>query len=271
MHKHIKRAIKIFLPKQIISSIQHSNHFNKIIAKRYASSSKRIDICSAQIAHFLHLSKINSLEGKVCLEIGSGWVLTHALVYYLLGAKKVIASDIVACAQPHTLYKAIHESVFSIPRDILSPFADHSLIKERFNKLLSIPKFTLDSLRDLGIEYRAPIDLAQEKLNFPVDFIYSNSVLEHVPCEDIPFLLKNISSDLNPGGMMVHCIHLEDHKDILNAPFDFFSVIVRPTHVPRQSPKNDITIRNHSKEKRWQKSEARLIGSTTLLNNSKVA
>ncbi len=56
-----------------------------------------------------------------------------------------------------------------------------------------------------------------------MDFIFSNAVLEHVPTSDVIPLLKNLEKDLTPNGVMIHCIHLEDHKDTETAPFDFFS------------------------------------------------
>ena len=57
-----------------------------------------------------------------------------------------------------------------------------------------------------------------------VDFIYSNSVLEHVPVNDVGALLANLESCLNPGGTMIHCIHLEDHQDIVGDPFRFLDI-----------------------------------------------
>jgi cyclopropane fatty-acyl-phospholipid synthase-like methyltransferase len=189
-----------------------------------ASSSKRIDICSAQFAHIFHLSKHPSIEGKTCLEIGAGWVLTHALVCYLLGAKKIIATDIVPYAFPDVIPLALKDSIASIPRDILAPFSDHSHIRERFNRLLSISKFSFDTLKEFGIEYQSPIDFSTEKVSLSFDFIYSNSVLEHIYIDDIPVLLNNLIEILNKGGAMIHCIHLEDHKDTNRDPFDFLTI-----------------------------------------------
>lgn len=211
------------LPFGLKQRIWQSGAYTRRTAVRLASTSKRIDICAAQFAHVLHLSKHPPLEGKICLEIGAGWVLTHALVCFLLGARKVIATDIAPCAQPRTLGLAVREAVGSIPRDILAPFSDHSLIRERFERLTSIPRFTFDTLKELGIEYRSPVDFAAEKVNTPVDFIYSYSVLEHVPVEDTPKLLTNLAEALTPGGTMLHCIHLEDHRDIGRRPFEFLS------------------------------------------------
>ena len=189
----MQRLISKLLPSALKQKILQSNYYKYRTAIRLASSSKRIDICSAQFAHIFHLSKHPSIEGKTCLEIGAGWVLTHALVCYLLGAKRVIATDIVPCARPDTLSFALRDAIASIPRDILAPFSDHSRIRERFNRLLSISQFSFDTLRELGIEYQSPVDFAAEKVNTPVDFIYSNSVLEHVPSDDVPVLLNNLA------------------------------------------------------------------------------
>jgi len=130
----------------------------------------------------------------------------------------------VPCARPDTISLALRDAIAYMPRDILAPFSDHSRIRERFNRLLSISQFSFDTLKELGIEYQSPLDFATEKVNAPVDFIYSYSVLEHVPNDDVPALLNNLVESLNQGGTMIHCIHLEDHKDINSYPFDFLNI-----------------------------------------------
>jgi len=198
---------------------------NYMAAKRLSSHSKRLDLASAQIANLLHLGGFAGkypIRNKVCLEIGSGWVLSHALVFYLLGAKKVIATDIDRVAHPPYLYNSIHSSEISVIRDILAPFEDHNIIRERLDNLSRL-KFSFDTLEDLGIEYIAPIDLASDGLSSAVDIEYSNAVLEHIPREDAVALLNNISKQLSSGGMMLNSIHLEDHKDIGSNPFGFYA------------------------------------------------
>jgi hypothetical protein len=75
----------------------------------------------------------------------------------------------------------------------------------------------------LGIEYVAPIDLSQKlPTKEKIDFIFSKSVLEHVPVDDVVPLLKNLVSGLSEDGFMFHLIHLLDHKNINGRPFDFF-------------------------------------------------
>lgn len=215
--------LKWLVPKSIRSRILTETLKNKIHARSLAVSTKRLDLCAAQMALYFHLSGIPGIKGKTCLELGSGWVLTHAIVCYLLGAKKVIATDIEPLFYPSSLYNAIHKSVPYIIREVLSPFCDFSEIRERLDRLTSITTFDFNTLKDIGIEYVAPIDLSQQRVNATVDLIYSISALQYIPINDISTLLNNLADTLSPGGIMMHAIHLEDTYHYTNNPFAFYS------------------------------------------------
>jgi hypothetical protein len=197
--------------------------WTQLQANRLASSSKRLDLVAAQVARVLHLAGAPSLKGKTCLEIGCGWVLSHTFVFHLLGAKRVIATDIAPIAHPNVLSRAVGDAHPATIRDSLSPFCDHGEIRERLNQLRQARHFSFETLKGLSIDYVAPVDLARESIQTPVDFIYSFAVLEHVPINDVPLLLNNLGKNLRSGGMMIHCIHLEDHNDVEHAPFAFLS------------------------------------------------
>lgn len=220
-------ALKRLMPETLRQHIRQSEwwrrRYNRRHAVELASTSKRLDLCAAQMAHMFHLADHPSLVGKTCLEVGCGWILTHALVCHLLGAEKVIVSDIDRMAKPPYIPVAIGGAVHYIVRDVLSPFVPHPEVRTRLERLAAIDHWDFDVLAELGIEYVAPIDLARERLGRSADFIYSLSVLEHVPVDDIPGLLSNLVADLSPGGTMVHAIHLEDHRDIQGAPFPFLA------------------------------------------------
>lgn len=223
LQRMIRKSAKLLLPNELRYKL--GIHQNQLNAKHLASSSKRLDLCSAQMAHVLHLSGFANkypIRDKVCVELGSGWVLSHSLVLYLLGAKRVITTDVQRIADLSTLFQSINLSTLSIIRDVLSPFEDHNLIRERLNNLVAIKSFSIDVLNGLGIEYIAPIDLTINLLNTKFDFVYSNSVLEHVPVDDVLPLLNNVASNLSNSGNMIHSIHLEDHKN-MDSPFDFLS------------------------------------------------
>lgn len=221
----MKGILSKALPNPIKKTLTSSKFYISLKAKNLANTSKRLDVCAAQLSHNLLLCRHASLENKTCMEIGSGWVLSHALVCYLLGAKRVIATDIFPCAQPKALQTAIGGMVTSIPRDLLAPFSKHELVRDRIDQLQKIKNFNFNELEKIGIEYRSPIDLSKESIGESVDFIYSNSVLEHVPKGAVRSLLANLNEHLNAGGTMLHAIHLEDHKSIKHHPFEFLKEV----------------------------------------------
>ncbi|MEH2324227.1 MAG: hypothetical protein V7K32_11755 [Nostoc sp.] len=225
----MKNLVKSLLDERIKSTIRSSevyqSLYNKMHSSKLAVAGKRLDICANEIAIYLLQAGKEKyvLRDKICLEIGSGWLLTHSLVFYLLGAKKVYATDVDPLLQPENIFKAVSKSVSWSILDSLCTFEDRDIIRFRLNKLLSLKNLSVEVLQDLGIEYSAPIDLSQkmpseEKL----DFIFSKSVLEHVPVKDVVPLLENLVSSLSEDGFMFHLIHLVDHKNSNEKPFDFF-------------------------------------------------
>ncbi|MEH2181665.1 hypothetical protein [Nostoc sp.] len=194
-------------------------------SRKLALTGKRLDICANEVAIYLLQcgKKKYVLRDKVCLEIGSGWLLTHSLVFYLLGAKKVYATDVCPLLQPENIFKAVCNSVDWSILDSLSTFEERDIIHLRLKKLLSLKSLSVEVLQDLGIEYIAPINLSEQVLNYDkIDFIFSKSVLEHVPVDDVVPLLENLVSSLSEDGFMFHLIDLLDHRDRKKRPFEFF-------------------------------------------------
>jgi hypothetical protein len=179
-------------------------------------------------------------------------------VFHLLGAKSVIATDIAREAQPSAARTAVQCAVPSIVRDILSPFADHELLRERFDRLRSWPDFSFGGLEKLGVYYEAPLDLAHQPLRTLVDFVYSNSVLEHVPRAQVAGVLDNLRASLSPRGSMVHAIHLEDHKNVSQRPFDFLSIAGG-----RYSAEAESARGNRIRASEWKNAFGRLSNART--------
>ena len=210
----IKDYLKIHYPN-LFSFYQRSGRK----AKWWARNSKRLDLCAAQFAYMMHYIG-NPFQDNVCLELGSGWVLSHAILAYLLGAKKVIATDYIQLANLEALKLSIELAEESIIRDILAPYQEHEILRERLVKLRSIKKWSYKELETLGIEYKAPLDLSRIPMELKnIDFLYSLSVLEHIPFDDVKALTRNLSL----AKSQFHFIHLEDHAN-LEAPFDFLEL-----------------------------------------------
>ncbi|AVH65440.1 hypothetical protein CDG77_06265 [Nostoc sp. 'Peltigera membranacea cyanobiont' 213] len=225
----MKNIVKNLLDERTKSIIRSSDLYqvlyNRMHSSKLAVRGKRLDICANEVAIYLLQSGKEKyvLRDKICLEIGSGWLLTHSLVFYLLGAKQVYATDIYPLLQPENIFKAVSQSVDWSILDSLSTFEDRHILDLRLKKLLSLKNLSVEALKDLGIEYIAPIDLSQKMpTQERIDFIFSKSVLEHVPVDDVVPLLKNLASSLSEDGFMFHLIDLVDHRNREERPFDFF-------------------------------------------------
>ncbi len=218
------KALAKRIPALLKRAVRSWTRSDKCQAQAWVTGSRRLDICAAQFAHVLSLAGRPSLEAKRCLELGAGWVLSAALVCHLLGARKVVATDIAPHAHPEALPYALKMAVPSIVRDLLSLFADNARVRQRYERLLPIQKFSFETLQELGIEYVSPFDFARQKMAAAFDFIYSFSALEHVPREEVQPLLANLADALAPGGGMIHYIHLEDHAAFARRPVDFLRI-----------------------------------------------
>ena len=193
-------------------------------AKGLATSTKRLDLCAADLAHAFHLAGVTGVEEKDCLEIGSGWVLTHSIVLHLMGARSVTATDVDAIARFRALGTAVRRAQPGPIEDFLAPFSSYSAVRERLSRVRSIGRFSQETLRNLGVRYIAPIDLSHATLPGQYDFIYSRSVLEHIPLDDVAAVLATLASALRPGGQMLHAVHLEDHRNFIDDPWAFLGV-----------------------------------------------
>jgi hypothetical protein len=60
-----------FIPTRLLPLITETACLKRRKAVRQATRSRRLDICSAQMARLFHLADQPSIEGKTCLEIGS--------------------------------------------------------------------------------------------------------------------------------------------------------------------------------------------------------
>ena len=215
------------LKQRLRAQAAQSRIRNWLTARALSRGYRRLDLSAMVVASALHRAGLAGrapLRDKVCVEIGAGRVLTQSVVLHLLGAKKVIATDIAKVAFPRHLRTAVQQADIAVTHDALSCFEDPVALYKRLGALRQVPSFDWATLADLGVEYRAPLDLAKEALGQPIDFVFSESVLEHIPVDQIDAVLANLAVDLRPGGFMIHRIHLEDHRSLAHDPFAFFDM-----------------------------------------------
>jgi SAM-dependent methyltransferase len=177
--------------KKMLHATGHARHFlDPLRARHLAKTRKRFSVVEAKLERRLALAGIASLAGKRCMEFGCGLMPTELACFWLRGARELIGVDYNRIARFRYMALALREE----PR--------------------------LAGFRPAIIDYRAPFDMSTQHIP-NVDFIHSESVLEHVAPNDVPAVLRNLRDCLSPGGVMVHSIDLRDHDDLANNPHGF--------------------------------------------------
>jgi hypothetical protein len=190
-------------------------------ARDHALGKKRLDRVAQALTAVMAQAGVTSLRGRDCLEFGAGYVPTEALVFYLLGASRSVATDYNAIARMDHLVTAARAADRSRVLSLLSPFADGVDVEQRLEGLL---QGDADSARRLVLEniiYSAPHDMSAAPLMPPFDFIHSLSVFEHLPVPLAPRILEKLVQSSASGGTIVTEIDLRDHRDLDGAPLAF--------------------------------------------------
>lgn len=197
---------------------------HRLRARNLAQTRKRLDVLLEAVVERLEVAEFRRFSGAACLEYGSGHLLSEALIYHLAGAARVVAVDHFRLLQEHEVPRALDGVDPAVVVRALSRWDDPAAVRARLDALRARTDWSVTGLGDIGISYIAPFDLAAGPLmGESFDLISSLSVLEHVPPAAAPAVLTNLLSMLRPDGMMVHNIHLEDHRDIDGAPFAFLA------------------------------------------------
>lgn len=162
-----------------------------------------------------HLQKIGlEFSGSSFFEIGTGWYPTLPICTALAGASNVQTYDL----NPH-LDKDLTIACARIVRDNIPSIASlsgrsESVIKTEADLLVSRLESGMDITwaTDERISYKAPADARNTGLaDNSIDFVFSNSVLEHVPPRDISAIMKESLRIVKPGRYMFHSVNCGDH------------------------------------------------------------
>jgi SAM-dependent methyltransferase len=211
--------------KRAVGALGHQPSWaQRLRAQQLAEGAKRLDRWAPNLASMLQAAGVQSLDGCACLEFGSGHLLTEPLLHHLLGARRAVAVDYFPILEESLVRSVCTDVDEDALVTALQPFAPADRIRTRYRALVAREDWSLAGLAELGISYVAPYDAAKEPLEREAfDLIASTSVLEHVPAAQAPAILANLVAMLRPGGVMVHAIHLEDHRDFHNAPLAFLA------------------------------------------------
>lgn len=147
------------------------------------------------------------VNGARALEIGAGWYPVAPLVYRAAGARHVVLTDVHRLLHPRTLAAAV--AFVRGQADRLAAALDVPVagIRERLRPPPDLG--FADTLAWLGLSYEAPYDVARGP---EVDIVFSHTVLEHIPPEDLAALARALRGKISPHGVMCHGVDHTDHR-----------------------------------------------------------
>lgn len=152
------------------------------------------------------------IKGLSVLEVGTGWYSCLPFCFALAGASRVITVDLLSHLNPRLTFAmlaALEAHVDAIAAATHQPVEQ---VRERLRVFRAASD--LDSLLTVaGVTYKAP-QFAQDLHWIPdsdLDIVYSNSVLEHIPPDVLPEIMKESHRLLRPGGLMVQAVACHDH------------------------------------------------------------
>ncbi len=138
----------------------------------------------------------------IVLEIGAGWFPVAGIIMRLLGAEKVLLTDIT---------RNMDHATFMTARQIVLDRLDE--VAERFgidaNRARSMVQ-DATTLEAMGLVYLAPFDV-NSVADGSVDVIMSRACLEHIPVADLRWLMGALRPKLGPAGIMAHAVDHGDH------------------------------------------------------------
>lgn len=165
-----------------------------------------------------HLAAVQRVEGSNdCYslrgyEFGAGWHLGVAVAGAMLGVGHQTVVD---------RFRLADDTLLRHTLDNIGPLID---LDERGAGALRASSIA-DALRELGVTYLAPVDVAATGLDSEsFGFASSTSTLEHVPSREIGPLLTECHRLLRPGGVLTLLIDYKDHYagfDASCSPYNF--------------------------------------------------
>lgn len=143
-----------------------------------------------------------------CFEFGAGWDLIGPLAYWAFGIQHQIVIDVRPNLRPELVQDSIQKLVRL--RDACERVTGRKLRTPLSEKLGADTMGELE--RVFGIQYLAPCDAAHTGLpSHSIDFISTNSTLEHIPESALPAIMRECKRLLKGDGIQCHFIDMKDH------------------------------------------------------------
>ena len=210
--------------KQVIGAGGHAESFvNSWRAAQLWDDWKRPDRLVPALRDIVEAVGLKSLDGRIVMDYGSGFLLADAFIYSMFGADEVHAVDYERLYQPKAGRSYVTRFDWAPYLEIAAGMRGQAAVDAWSGRLAT----ALNDKREdwyghLGIRYVAPFDVMTDVLpRDHYDLIVSRSTLEHVPSDLAAAIIGRLGTFVRPGGCMYHFIHLADHRDIKNNPLAF--------------------------------------------------
>jgi SAM-dependent methyltransferase len=171
---------------------------------------KSLPINGAQKASYVgsarnHLGRLREhgatpIESAQFYEFGAGADLASPLAMWSMGVTRQIVTDVARIAEAWLCQDVLDYLSQNASCLGLEPIAARIQIND------------LADLRQLGIDYRAPVDARGSGLpSGSIDYVTSTSTMEHIPASDVPQVLAECRRVLKPRGLISFYINYADH------------------------------------------------------------
>lgn len=151
------------------------------------------------------------IEGRVFVEVGTGWYPTLPVCFHLVGAARCHTMDLHRLMNWDLTRRMLVRLEQHLPAIATHLGLDEQNLRDRLARLRQA-QTQEELLQAAGIDYRAPGDATRTGLrDSTVDVVFSNSVLEHVPGPVIGALMHETRRVLRPGGIALHSVNCGDH------------------------------------------------------------
>ena len=205
----------------------------------------------AVVVELASLQQQFNIDGKIVVEVGTGWDAINTVVLVLFGAQQIYTYDHVRHLRFHLI------------RDVLTELNSMS---SEFAKLANLPETTFRRRLDLllaacdlsalleaaNITYVAPGDAcATGLIEHTVDLFYSYAVLEHVSEEVVHGLCSETKRVLKSNGRVFHLIGEHDHYTSVSPSLSKVNFLKYPEWLWQFLVKNKISYHNRLREKEF--------------------
>lgn len=152
-----------------------------------------------------------TVEGKDLVEVGAGWHPLLPALFYGLGARSIVMTDISRHMRQDSVDLTLEYCLEHAAAIADAVGAEESTLRARWAPLRPGRRRWVDVWKSQGIAYAAPVDFRRSGLpSESVDIVYSNSCLNYVPTPILPGIARESTRILRPGGRALHDITVHD-------------------------------------------------------------